>query len=77
MKIRLTTSLVGHGWSANAGDLHDCSDAEASRLLAAGLGVAVKGRTTETVDALLAAETTEKPRRKLASKGGSPRVRRS
>lgn len=36
MQITLTTSLVGHGFAHNAGDIIDRPDAEAERLIAAG-----------------------------------------
>jgi len=42
MQVTLLTSLAGTGWTRNAGDLHDCTEAEAAALIAAGFAVPVR-----------------------------------
>lgn len=55
-QVKLTTSLVG-AQALNAGDIHECSDAEAKRLIAAGFAVAIAAPKKETAVAKKHVET--------------------
>lgn len=50
MTVTMTTSIVGHGWSAKAGDPHECGEQEGKRLIAAGLATSLKAAPIETAN---------------------------
>lgn len=47
MKIKMLVSMAGPAISLNVGDEHECDDAEAMRLIAAGFAVPVSEMTIE------------------------------
>jgi hypothetical protein len=47
MKVQLTTSLANENTSWRAGDLYECSEAEAKRLIAAGFAIDAPKETRE------------------------------
>jgi len=50
MQVRMLTGLSGIDYSLSSGDLHECSEAEAGRLIAAGFAEAIAPETpVETV----------------------------
>ena len=56
-KVKLTVSMAGANYTRDAGDEHECSEAEAKRLIEAGFAVPIAAPKKETTTAKAVKET--------------------